>query len=207
MESKLDKRVSTTYRTLTHFTSASHTGIQVSWWAYLHNFHGRRDMDRAGGLGSVVQKVPGPPLSILPTLMTLAMGKCRLVSEPGMWRHGWWRVGTLEALVEAMKVRGSTEDPGPPKCTERGGAEINKAREITCWWWTSEASGIFLSHLKSVSNNWYWNGIQCDDWIRGKPEMISEKNCQLCLCWSGDAIGSTGLWILNVSMPWPQRKH
>lgn len=41
-------------------------------------------MDGGRVLGAVVQKVPGPPLSILPALLTLPMGKHRLLSEPDL---------------------------------------------------------------------------------------------------------------------------
>lgn len=77
-----------------HNRAAGHTGTAVHWWAYLENFHGllahsgptvgRRDMDGGRVLGAVVQKVPGPPLSILPALLTLPMGKHRLLSEPDL---------------------------------------------------------------------------------------------------------------------------
>lgn len=111
-----------------HIMAAAHTGRPVGWWAYLENIHGRlahsrpivwrRDMDAEGVLGVVVQKVPclSP---VFPAHLTLAMGKHRLLSERDLWRHGWWRVGTLEALVEARQDRGSTEDPSPPKGKER----------------------------------------------------------------------------------------
>lgn len=34
------------------------------------------------------------------------------------------------------------------------------------------ASGIFLSHPESVSSMRYCGGVQYDDWVRGKPEIL-----------------------------------
>lgn len=41
----------------------------------------RCPMNGGGVLGVVVQKVPGPPLSFLPVLLTLVMDKHRLLLE------------------------------------------------------------------------------------------------------------------------------
>lgn len=60
-------------------------------FTYLENFHRqlahsrlvllRCPMDGGSVLGAVVQKVPGPPLSFLPVLLTLVMDKHRRLLE------------------------------------------------------------------------------------------------------------------------------
>lgn len=43
------------------------------------------------------------------------------------------------------------------------------------------ASGIFLSHPESVSNMRYCSGVQYDDWVRGKPEILLLRICYCSL--------------------------
>lgn len=95
MESRIHKRVSTSHLEnifICHITAVAHTDVCLR--AYLENFHGqlahsglvegRCNMDGGDVLGAVVQKVPGSPLSSLPVLLTLAMDKHRLLSDPDL---------------------------------------------------------------------------------------------------------------------------
>lgn len=77
-----------------------------------------------------------------------------------------------------MQVRGSTEDPSPPKGKrEEGGVQqtrLNNMLGCTCM-----ASGITLNLSEWVSNMWYCSRGQYGDWERGKPEILLLR---LCYC-------------------------
>lgn len=89
-------------------------------WTYLQHFHGllahirwRCDMDPGGRPCAAVLMVACGPLRANPALLAPTMAERQLLSEPDLWRGGWWRGGTLTMLVQGTQVWGRTEDAHP----------------------------------------------------------------------------------------------
>lgn len=94
----------------------------VCSWTDLDNLHGRlahrrlcMGCDMVAGRGAV-QKVPGPPPSFLPVVLTPVTD---LLSEPNLPPRSREGPGTLHAVVGARQTLGSAEGQNPPKRKER----------------------------------------------------------------------------------------
>lgn len=74
--------------------------------------------DMVAGRGAV-HKVPGPPLTFLPVVLTPVTDRRRLLSEPNLPPRSREGPGTLRALVEVRQSLGSAEGQNPPKRKER----------------------------------------------------------------------------------------